>query len=263
MIIRVCANPEALGAAAACQTAQLLRDAIAECGTARIVLSTGASQFATIDHLSREDVDWSRVEMFHLDEYIGLSENHRASFQKYLKERFVDKVRGIKPHYVTGDPVHAAKVGALLQSGPIHVGLIGIGQNTHIAFNDPPADFETEEPYIVVSLDERCKAQQVQEGWFRTVDEVPKQAVTMSVRQILRCEAILSCVPYPEKAEAVQRTLLSGVDARVPASILKTHKNFTLYADRDSFARVEPAKIVPGGPDMPVALEYTPNPQRI
>ena len=103
----------------------------------------------------------------------------------------------------------------------------------------------------------------MQEGWFRTVDEVPKQAVTMSVRQILRCEAILSCVPYPEKAEAVQRTLLSGVDARVPASILKTHKNFTLYADRDSFARVEPAKIVPGGPDMPVALEYTPNPQRI
>lgn len=263
MIIRVCANPEALGAAAARQTAQLLRDAIAECGTARIVLSTGASQFATLDHLSREDVDWSRVEMFHLDEYIGLPENHRASFQKYLKERFVDKVRGIKPHYVTGDPVHAAKVGALLQSGPIHVGLIGIGQNTHIAFNDPPADFETEEPYIVVSLDERCKAQQVQEGWFRTVDEVPKQAVTMSVRQILRCEAILSCVPYPEKAEAVQRTLLSGVDARVPASILKTHKNFTLYADRDSFARVEPAKIVPGGPDMPVALEYTPNPQRI
>ena len=117
MIIRVCANPEALGAAAACQTAQLLRDAIAECGAARIVLSTGASQFATIDHLSREDVDWSRVEMFHLDEYIGLPENHRASFQKYLKERFVDKVRGIKPHYVTGDPVHAAKVGALLQSG--------------------------------------------------------------------------------------------------------------------------------------------------
>lgn len=105
MIIRVCANPEALGAAAACQTAQLLRDAIAECGTARIVLSTGASQFATIDHLTREDVDWSRVEMFHLDEYIGLPENHRASFQKYLKERFVDKVRGIKPHYVTGDPV--------------------------------------------------------------------------------------------------------------------------------------------------------------
>ncbi len=118
MIIRVCANPEALGAAAARQTAQLLRDAIAECGTARIVLSTGASQFATIDHLSREDVDWSRVEMFHLDEYIGLPENHRASFQKYLQERFVDKVRGIKPHYVTGDPVHAAKVGALLQSGP-------------------------------------------------------------------------------------------------------------------------------------------------
>ena len=123
MIIRVCANPEALGAAAARQTAQLLRDAIAECGTARIVLSTGASQFATIDHLSREDVDWSRVEMFHLDEYIGLPENHRASFQKYLQERFVDKVRGIKPHYVTGDPVHAAKVGAPAAKRPDPCGL--------------------------------------------------------------------------------------------------------------------------------------------
>ena len=184
-----------------------------------------------------ENVDWSKVEMFHLDEYVALPITHGASFRKYLKERFLDKLpcpmKAV--HFVSGDPADIPALTAQIREAPIDVGLIGIGENGHIAFNDPPADFDTDEAYIVVDLDERCKRQQMGEGWFPTIDDVPKQAVSMTVRQIMSCREIVSCVPYAVKAEAIKKTLQAGETTNmIPATILKTHPNYLLYVDADS-----------------------------
>ena len=239
MEIRICENPAALGASAAEYTAKILNDAIAKKGSARIVLSTGASQFDTIANLVKQDVDWSKVEMFHLDEYVDLPETHIASFRKYLKEKFVAHVPTLKAaHFVDGTKEGIAELTKELRSAPIDVGLIGIGENAHIAFNDPPADFDTKEAYIVVNLNDTCKQQQVGEGWFATVDDVPKQAVSMTVHQILQCEKIVSCVPYKVKANAIKATLENDVTNTVPATIMKGHKDFVLYVDRDSASLV-------------------------
>ncbi|MBQ9097379.1 MAG: 6-phosphogluconolactonase [Clostridia bacterium] len=239
MEIRICENPAALGASAAEYTAKILNDAIAKKGNARIVLSTGASQFDTIANLVKQDVDWSKVEMFHLDEYVDLPETHVASFRKYLKEKFVAHVPTLKAaHFVDGTPEGIAALTKELRSAPIDVGLIGIGENAHIAFNDPPADFDTKEAYIVVNLNDTCKQQQVGEGWFATVDDVPKQAVSMTVHQILQCEKIVSCVPYKVKANAIKATLENDVTNTIPATIMKGHKDFVLYVDRDSASLV-------------------------
>ena len=239
MEIRICENPAALGASAAEYTAKILNDAIAKKGNARIVLSTGASQFDTIANLVKQDVDWSKVEMFHLDEYVDLPETHIASFIKYLKEKFVAHVPTLKAaHFVDGTPEGIAALTKELRSAPIDVGLIGIGENAHIAFNDPPADFDTKEAYIVVNLNDTCKQQQVGEGWFATIDDVPKQAVSMTVHQILQCEKIVSCVPYKVKANAIKATLENDVTNTVPATIMKGHKDFVLYVDRDSASLV-------------------------
>jgi len=244
MEIRICKDPAALGASAAKHIAGVLNDCIAEKGSARIVLSTGASQFDTIAHLVKQDVDWSKVEMFHLDEYVDLPETHIASFRKYLKEKFVAHVPNLKAaHFVDGTKEGIEKLTKELRSAPIDIGLIGIGENAHIAFNDPPADFETKDAYIIVNLDDDCKKQQVGEGWFATIDDVPKQAVSMTVYQILQCEHIVSCVPYPVKANAVKKTLENDVTNLVPATILKGHKDFILYIDNDSSALVFPHKI--------------------
>ncbi len=235
MEIRICENPVHLGEQAAKLTAEILRKAIAEKGEARIVLSTGASQFDTIKALVKEDVDWSKVEMFHLDEYVDLPETHGASFRKYLKERFIEKVAPLKAfHLVDGTAEGIPALTKELRRAPIDVGLIGIGENGHIAFNDPPADFDTEEAYIIVNLNETCKKQQMGEGWFPTIDDVPKQAVSMTVHQIMKCEKIISCVPYAVKAQAIHDTLAQDVNNMVPATILKTHKDFVLFVDRDS-----------------------------
>ncbi len=235
MEIRICDDRYALGKSAAVHTAMLINKAIDAKGSARIVLSTGASQFDTIAALVNEKVDWSRVEMFHLDEYIDLPETHPASFRKYLKEKFVSKVSELKAvNFVEGTRENIKYLSEEINKKPVDVGLIGIGENAHIAFNDPPADFDTEEPYIVVDLNDTCKKQQVGEGWFATVNDVPKQAVSMSVRQILKCENIISCVPYAVKASAVYNTLKGEVSNNVPATILKTHPSFTLYIDRES-----------------------------
>lgn len=238
MEIRICKDRYELGKSAAAYTAALLKRAIAEKGCARIALSTGASQFDTLESLIQEDIEWNKVEMFHLDEYVGLSESHPASFRKYLKEKFTTKVSLKKAYFVEGTEENRKLVSEEIQKAPIDVGLIGIGENSHIAFNDPPADFNTEEPYIVVNLNDTCKQQQVGEGWFETVDDVPKQAVSMSVKQILKCEHIISCVPYAVKADAVYKTLSTELSNMVPATILKMHPNFILYIDTDSAGKL-------------------------
>ncbi|MCI5547873.1 MAG: glucosamine-6-phosphate deaminase [Clostridiales bacterium] len=238
MKVIVADNCRLMGELAARQAAGVINRAVEDHGAARIVLSTGASQFDTLSALVRQNVDWSRVEMFHLDEYVDLPETHPASFRKYLKERFVSRVPLKRAHFVDGTREGIAALTEELRSAPIDLGLIGIGENGHIAFNDPPADFETGEAYIVVNLDERCRRQQVGEGWFATVNDVPSQAVSMTVRQIMRCETIISCVPYAVKAEAVYKTLTSPLTPSVPATMLKQHARFSLYLDRDSAARV-------------------------
>ena len=241
MEIRICKNSEELGKSAAKQVAQILKDCIAEKGSARIVLSTGASQFDTIKALVEEPgIKWECVEMFHLDEYVDLPVTHVASFRKYLQERFVDKVGTLKAvHFVDGTKECIAKLTEEIRKSPIDVGLIGIGENGHIAFNDPPADFHTKEAYIIVNLDERCKKQQMGEGWFATIDDVPKQAVSMTTYQIMQCQRIISCVPYKVKAEAVENTLKSKeVTNMIPATLLKTHPDFILYVDEDSAAGI-------------------------
>lgn len=236
MEIRICKNPAELGKSAAKETAAILRQCIAEKGEARIALSTGASQFDTIKELVKQDVDWSKVEMFHLDEYVDLPITHKASFRKYLKERFTDLVPDLKAaHFVDGTVEGIAKLTEEITKSSIDVGLIGIGENAHIAFNDPPADFDTTESYIVVELDEACRKQQMGEGWFEKFEDVPTHAVSMTVSQIMRCERIISCVPYAVKASAVEKTLhTKETTPLVPATKLKEHPNFILYLDEDS-----------------------------
>lgn len=237
MRINVFPTTEEMGRDAAKVIASELNKAIAARGCARILLSTGASQFSTLDALVHEDVDWSKVTMFHLDEYVALPKTHIASFRKYLQERFVDIVHPKEAVFVSGEGDVQANIAALtekIRQAPIDVGVVGIGENGHIAFNDPPADFKTDAAYIVVNLDDKCKRQQVGEGWFATVDDVPKQAVSMTVGQIMRCRVIVSCVPDARKADAIRNTLASDVTNLVPATILKTHPDWYLYLDAGS-----------------------------
>lgn len=241
MDIKVFEDSKALGKAAADFCEKVLDKVITKKGHARILLSTGASQFDTIEALLKTNVDWSKVEMFHLDEYIDLPEDHPASFRKYLKERFLNYINIGKANLVTpeGDvQEHIAQLQNTIREEEIDIGLIGIGENAHIAFNDPPADFDTKDAYIVVDLDEACKKQQMGEGWFATIDDVPNQAVSMSVSQIMRCKTILSCVPYAVKADAIQKTVENDVTNLIPATILKTHPDFHLYLDKDSASKI-------------------------
>jgi len=242
MKVKIFKNSEELGKHAAAFSAAVLNKSISEKGSARLVLSTGASQFDTLKALVEERVDWSKVEMFHLDEYINLPDTHPASFRKYLKERFVSKVNLKAAHFVNweGDvKKNIQELAGELLKEPIDLGLIGIGENAHIAFNDPPADFETKEAYIIVNLDENCKKQQVREGWFPTIDDVPKQAISMSVYQIMQIKTIVSCVPYKVKANAVKLTLESELTNQVPATMLKLHGDVTLFLDEESASMVD------------------------
>jgi len=237
MEIKIFETPVELGKVAVAQITEIINEAITGKGKARIALSTGASQFETINALTKSDVDWSKVEMFHLDEYIGLPESHPASFRKYLKERFLSKVNIKKAYLVDGedDPQKViAYLTEAIRKEPIDLGVIGIGENSHIAFNDPPADFDTREAYICVILDDACKQQQVREGWFATHNDVPKQAISMTVHQIMQCRKIVSCVPYAVKAKAIKDTLDNSLTNMVPATMLKTHPDWTLYLDKDS-----------------------------
>jgi len=230
-------NAEMLGKKASDIISGAIREAIKKNGSARILLATGASQLRTYEQLIKEDIEWDQVEMFHLDEYIGLPMTHGASFRKYLKERFVDLVHPKQAYFVDGEGNVALNIRILteeLRKTPIDVALIGIGENGHIAFNDPPANFDTDESYIRVALDERCKLQQVGERWFSSLDEVPDEAITMSVREIMKSRKIISIVPYKVKAAAVRDTLNGEIGPMIPASILRTHGDWTLLLDENS-----------------------------
>jgi len=238
MRIVVSKTADDLGKRAAEASAKIIGEAIEKKGCARVVLSTGASQFETLKYLVEEDIDWSKVTMFHLDEYVDLPETHPASFRKYLKERFVQKTNVGKAYFVDGTEEGIQALTEEIRKSPIDVGLIGIGRNSHIAFNDPPADFDTKVAYLIVNLDTACRNQQVGEGWFATIDDVPKQAVSMSVYQIMQCENIISAVPHAEKAWAVAATLKNELTNTVPGTMLKTHRSFQLFADAASYADV-------------------------
>ena len=241
MDIKTFNSPRQLGQAAGKDAAVLIRETIEKNGGANIILATGASQFETLNQLIAEkSIDWGKVVMFHLDEYIGLPVTHNASFRKYLQERFLAKVTPLKAAYLVNgetDPVaECARLGELIKRHPVDVALEGIGENGHLAFNDPPADFETVEPYIIVELDELCRKQQMGEGWFPSVEDVPRKAISMSVRQILKSKHIICSVPDGRKATAVRNTVEQKPSNIYPASILQTHAGCTLYLDRMSAA---------------------------
>lgn len=244
MVIKIYEDKMSLSRAAAEQAAASLRAAIKQSGSARINAATGASQFEFLDSLTAmPGIEWPRVEMFHLDEYIGLPASHPASFRKYLRERLINKTGIIRYHFLDGEGDVLAvvrKVSAELAAAPIDIAFVGIGENGHLAFNDPPADFETEEPYIIVELDDPCRRQQVGEGWFKDLSEVPKRAISMSVRQILKSKEILCIVPDARKAHAVKACFEGEVSPLAPASILRTHANATILLDKLSSALLSP-----------------------
>lgn len=241
MEIIISNTPEEVGKKAAEKGAELIRTAIKKRGEAAIIVATGASQFRLLEALIKEDIDWTKVTSFHLDEYIGLPATHPASFRKYLKERFADKVPLRQFNYVNGDddPVkECRRLGLLIARYTIDVAFVGIGENGHLAFNDPPADFETEDAYIVVNLDDACRRQQLGEGWFKSFEEVPDRAISMSIKQIMKSMAIICTVPDLRKADAVKKTLECEVSPIVPASVLRSHKAAWLYLDRDSSSKL-------------------------
>jgi glucosamine-6-phosphate deaminase len=235
MKIDVRPTKEEMGKNAAACGAALIREAIERKGHATIVVATGASQFEMLNALCGEEIDWNRVSAFHLDEYIGLPISHPASFRKYLKERFVDLVPLKEFHYIDGeaDPAdEIRRLNKLILKLEIDVAFIGIGENAHLAFNDPPADFKTREPFIEVKLDRDCRQQQYNEGWFPSVEEVPERAISMSVNQILKSDSIICTVPGERKAKAVKRTFENDITPMIPSTILKSHKSVSLFLDR-------------------------------
>ncbi len=240
MKVRVFPTKEALGAAAAADAAVVIRDAASSASRARCVFATGASQLEFVDALvATPDVPWSSVEFFHLDEYVGLDASHPASFRRYLRERVLDRVTVADAHLLDGqaDPRRvSAETGDAIAAAPVDVAFVGIGENGHLAFNDPPADFETESPYIVVELDEACRRQQVGEGWFASAEDVPSHAISMSIRQILKARRIQCVVPDARKAEAVARCLEGPVSPMAPASVLQNHPDVTVYLDEPAAA---------------------------
>lgn len=235
----------ALGNASGKEAAETIKEAIAQKGMANIILATGTSQFETLQQLLLDkEIDWSCVNMFHLDEYIGLPITHKASFRKYLIERFIDHVPTLHAaHLIDGeaDPAaECARLGALIEQHPIDVCLCGIGENGHLAFNDPPADFNTTTPYIVVQLDDACRKQQWGEGWFPTLEDVPQQAISMSIHQIMQSAHIICSVPDERKAKAVKDCMENPVSNLHPASILQQHPSCSLYLDKQSACLLQP-----------------------
>jgi glucosamine-6-phosphate deaminase len=240
----VCPDKYSLARSAAEQAASIIRQAISERGCARIVAATGASQFEFLGELTRlSDIEWKAVELFHLDEYLHMPPSHPASFRKYLRERLINKVGMTRIHLLDGerDPGEViAEMTAEIRKAPIDVAFVGIGENGHLAFNDPPADFETDEAYIVVELDEPCRRQQLGEGWFKSLEEVPRRALSMTVRQVLKSKQIIAVVPDARKARAVAQCFEGEISPMAPSSILRTHANTFVYLDTDSAALLRP-----------------------
>jgi len=248
MKVIVRSNKAEMSRQAASDGASLIRDALAKQGHATIIVATGASQLEVLSALAADpDIDWSKVTGFHLDEYIGMSATHPASFRKYLKERFVGKVSFGAFHYVDGEGLdgkgdvqaECARLSELITAQTVDVAFVGIGENGHLAFNDPPADFETEVPYLIVDLDQACREQQHGEGWFPTLDEVPRQAISLSIRQIMKSKHIVCSVPDERKAKAAQGAIEGPVTNEVPASILQQHEQATMYLDEPAASLLE------------------------
>ena len=244
MQLRIFDDRNSLGQAAAAQAAAAIQRAIAQRGKARIIGASAASQFEFLEALTATPgIDWSRVELFHLDEYIGLPQTHPASFCKFLQDRLIAKTGLTKYHLLDGqkDPAEVIRrTSDAISVAPIDVAFVGIGENGHLAFNDPPADFETEEPFLIVNLDDACRRQQVGEGWFANLDAVPTLAISMSVRQVLKSREILAVVPGPKKAQAIAACFNGKVTPSAPSSILRTHPSATIYLDRESAALLNP-----------------------
>lgn len=242
-------NKQELGQKAARLGAARIRQAIAERGAAHIILATGASQFEVLESLIKEpDISWQKVTVFHLDEYIGMPETHNASFRRFLKTRFVEKVDGPGSCiFIEGDAgdtdAEIARVSGIIANCDIDVAFIGIGENGHLAFNDPPADFETTAPYIVVDLDQKCRLQQLNEGWFPDISDVPTRAISMTIRQILKSETLICAAPETRKAEAVKGAVDGPVTNLCPASILQTHAGTYMFLDHDSAALLDQEKL--------------------
>src|SRR5438876_3812734 len=246
MVLKVLPDKSSLSKMAAEHAAEAIGRAICDRGQARIIAATAASQFEFLDALTKmPGIDWQKVEVFHLDEYIGLPITHPGSFRKMLLDHLIKKTGIAKYHLLDGDADPAEvvrRVGKELTSAPIDVAFVGIGENGHLAFNDPPADFQTEEPYLIVDLDEACRRQQVGESWFADLSDVPKRAISMSVRQILKSKEILAVVPEARKAQAVKSCFEGEVSPLAPASILRTHAHTTVFLDKHSSALLSPEK---------------------
>lgn len=239
MNVEIFTDRRALGAKAGSQGAKWIKESIDEKGEANIILATGQSQFETLETLiADKEIDWSKVRMFHLDEYIGMPITHKASFRKYLTERFVEKVDPLKQVvFINGEgdaTEECNRLGAIIREFPIDVAFVGIGENGHLAFNDPPANYDVEDPYIVVDLDTKCRQQQMGEGWFNSLEEVPAQAISMSIKQIMKSKRIICAVPDERKAVAVRDCLKNEVSNIYPASILQNHEECYCYLDKGS-----------------------------
>jgi len=236
MNVNIFGTKEEMGAAAAKKAADALKSAINEKGKAVFVAATGASQFEFLDMLTKEQgIDWQKTEMFHLDEYTGIPDTHPASFRGYLKQRLIDVVKPGAVHLINGDAEDTAaeceRLNGLISGSDIDVTFCGIGENGHLAFNDPPADFSTETPYLVVELDAACRKQQLGEGWFKSLEEVPEKAISMSIRQIMKSRKIICTIPDERKAEAVRNCLEKEVSNMYPASILREHGGVSFFLD--------------------------------
>lgn len=244
MKVKVFETKQEMGKAAAEKAARILINTIKEKGEAVFVAATGASQFEFLENLiSIPSIDWSKTTMFHLDEYIGIPQTHPASFRNYLKERLIDKVHPGAVYLIKGDAEdpesECERLGKIVSEKEIDVAFVGIGENGHLAFNDPPADFNTERPYIVVALDEACRKQQLGEGWFKSLNEVPRRAISMSIKQIMKSKNIICTVPDSRKAQAVKDCLEDNISPYHPASILRKHKNAFLFLDKNSAKLLE------------------------
>lgn len=237
MKIIISETKKELGANAAQKGALLIEEAIQKNGKATIIIATGASQFEMLEELIKKELDWSKVGCFHLDEYIGMQITHPASFRKYLKERFLDKVNIKDFNFINAEDnpeKECERLKEIIGKITVDVAFVGIGENGHLAFNDPPADFEIDEPYIVVDLDEACRNQQMGEGWFASLEDVPKQAISMSIKQILKSKSIICTVPDKRKAQAVKGAVNGNVNPQVPSSILQNHQATWIYLDKES-----------------------------
>lgn len=244
MRVEIYETPEKMAEAAAGKAALELSQCIAAKGRATFMAATGASQIEFLEALIQaRGIDWSRTTMFHLDEYVGLRASHPSSFRRYLRERFIERVHPGTVHLIQGDAddseAECERLGDLLRRDPLDIAFVGIGENGHLAFNDPPADFETDVPFIVVELDQECRSQQVHEGWFESLDQVPHKAITVTIQQTMKAHCIVCTVPEARKAKSVKCAVQGPVSPSCPASILRNHANAHLFLDSDSASLLE------------------------